>query len=169
MTDLTQLIASLRAGTVTPADLDAAADALAGKVAVKPLEWIDPTPPNEECAYDHVFADSALGRYSIEWKSWKEYDDRTIFLSGACVGNGGFDLDVAKAAAQADYAARILAALEPAPLTVADALAVPEVRALVDALRTIAGMKPHHAGETVNEYHMQVIANAALHGIGGAE
>lgn len=37
-----------------------------------------------------------------------------------------------------------------------------EAAALREALRRIAHMKPHHAGQTANEYHMQQIALATL-------
>lgn len=79
---------------------------------VKPLVWTDPAPPNDEYRYDHVFAESALGRYSIEWKSWKEYDDFGVFCAGDYVCSE-HQLEYAKAAAQADYERRILAALQP--------------------------------------------------------
>lgn len=41
---------------------------------IKPLQWTDHFPPNDECSYDHVFADTPFGRFSIEWKSWKKHD-----------------------------------------------------------------------------------------------
>ena len=92
------------------------AERLAGaRVKVKLLEWSEIRPPNEEVRYDHVVSASALGQWSIEWKSWKDYDDRTIFLDGDFVANGGENLEAAKAAAQADYERRIISALaEPA-------------------------------------------------------
>lgn len=39
---------------------------------------------------------------------------------------------------------------------------VTENEKLREALDQIANMKPHHAGQTVNEYHMQRIARTAL-------
>lgn len=42
------------------------------------------------------------------------------------------------------------------------ALALPEVQALVEALREISDMRPHHAGQTRNECLMQQIAGDAL-------
>ena len=41
---------------------------------------------------------------------------------------------------------------------------VAHVRALEASLQRIADMKPHHSGQTPNEYHMQQIARAALQG-----
>ena len=167
MTDLAQLIASLRAGTVTPADLDAAADALAGKVKVKPLEWETPSQRNN---YTHI-ARSIFGDYYVHvdggrHQAWfeahvKPYENAI----GPEVGS----LLCAQAAAQADYAARILAALEPAPLTVADALTVPEVQALVVAARAAVARwistdwKAPPTADTMNSLQ------SALRGIGGAE
>ena len=174
MTDLAQLIASLRAGTVTPADQPAAADALAGKVAVKPLEW-------EANPYFKIFTS---GEYSVH----EEYDkdgktSGVLYLSGQHASDFT-DIDAAKAAAQADYTARILAALEPAPLTVDAALTVPEVRALVDAAKEVAAILQAavvsgkvRGGDSyrIGGVYLQSVsdaldaADAALRGIGGAE
>jgi hypothetical protein len=114
MTDLTQLITSLRAGTGPPADQPAAADALADKVRVKPWVW------------RYYAADDSC--------RWITPEGREL--------DGRLSLSDAKAAAQADDESRILAAPHPsaAPLTVADALAVPEVRALVDAAKEVAAI-----------------------------
>lgn len=38
------------------------------------LTWSEPMPPSEDCPYDHVVAETPLGRIHIEWKSWKDYD-----------------------------------------------------------------------------------------------
>ena len=85
-------------------------------VAVKALEWSEPSGPNgKEFCYDHVTANSSIGRYSIEWKGWKDYDDRTVFLAGEWIANGGSNLDLAKAAAQTHYENTIRSALVPAP------------------------------------------------------
>jgi len=42
--------------------------------------------------------------------------------------------------------------------------ALDEVERLTDALTRIRDMKPHHAGQTTNEFHMQQIAGEALKG-----
>lgn len=39
-----------------------------------PLTWSDPAKPNDDSSYDHVIAETPLGRITLEWKSWKEYD-----------------------------------------------------------------------------------------------
>lgn len=46
------------------------------------LEWSAPASPDERIRYDHVLAKSALGEFSIEWKSWKEHDDFAVYLDG---------------------------------------------------------------------------------------
>ena len=79
---------------------------------VRELEWSEIRDPNEYCRYHHIIAESALGDYSIQWKGWKDNDDRTVFLAGDYLMSCGDDLEAAKAAAQADYERRILAALK---------------------------------------------------------
>lgn len=49
---------------------------------IKEIEWSEPSPPNEDCRYDHVAGRCALGEYSIEWKSWKKYDPPCIYFNG---------------------------------------------------------------------------------------
>lgn len=83
-------------------------------VLVKPLVWSDRFGPNSECSYDHITADSALGLYRVEWKGWKDFDPPTVCCGGAFIGCYN-TIQSAKSAAQADYEARILAALEPHP------------------------------------------------------
>lgn len=66
---------------------------------LKPLVWTDPAPPNETgCRYDHVTAETPLGQFSIEWKSWKVNDSRDLYLAGEHV-KSCHDLDEAKQAA----------------------------------------------------------------------
>lgn len=39
------------------------------------LTWSEPAPPTANvCSYDHVVAETPLGRIRIEWKSWKILD-----------------------------------------------------------------------------------------------
>lgn len=98
---------------------DARIAALEAKLAevrkVKPLEWSDVRQPDEEIRYHHIIAESPIGQWTIQWKGWKDYDDRTVFLDGDFVLNGGDLLEAAKAAAQADFKRRILSALEATP------------------------------------------------------
>jgi hypothetical protein len=171
MTDIATLIASLRAGTVTPADLDAAADALAGKVAVKPLEWrrAGLSPWGE-------YANAGLLRYRLTW-TYRDAPEVWFTMRGEHDGKviyEGRDEDAAIAAANADCSARILSALEPAPLTVADALTVPEVRALVEAAKPFYAAVFNDNGDvTISTGHITTAdwlrLDAALRGIGGAE
>ncbi len=73
---------------------------------VKALEWRSPT------RFSHMWlADSLFGEY----RAW-EIDDGFWWrepMHGGAIVKGG--LEAAKAAAQADYEARVLSALEPAP------------------------------------------------------
>ena len=98
------LIARLRAGTVTPADLDAAADALEWRVKVRELVW-------DKITSASFRADSVIGRYYVyltadhTWRAYREQGPQ--WSSGDCPTE-----TAAKAAAQADYAARIMAAIE---------------------------------------------------------
>jgi len=45
---------------------------------LKPLQWTEPAPPNEDVRYDHVTAETPFGRFLITWKSWKEHPDYTV-------------------------------------------------------------------------------------------
>ena len=99
------------------------------KPRVKPLAWSDPAPPDETCRYDYITAETPFGSVRLEWKGWKDYDAPCGHTPwGEFVI--GDTLDEAKAAAQADYEARILAALEP--VTVQEA-----ARVLLDAMSDI--------------------------------
>lgn len=73
------------------------------------LTWTDPAPPNgKTCFYDHVTAETPLGQYRIEWKSWKRYD--AYVLSGpptADVIEAETNLDDAKACAQKHFDALV--------------------------------------------------------------
>lgn len=55
----------------------------AAATELKPLEWSEERKPaSDDIPYNHVVAESVLGRFSIEWKSWKEYDARVLYLAG---------------------------------------------------------------------------------------
>ena len=69
---------------------------------------------------------------------------------------------------QAIAALRARPSLEPAPLTVADALAVPEVRALVDAAKSVDHDNKHGNGFEGFRMNRDRLSRA-LRGIGGAE
>lgn len=76
-----------------PASPAAAAD-------LKPLEWSEERQPDEDIRYNHVIADSVLGRFSVEWKGWKEYDSRDLYLAGEHI-DSFHSVDEAKAGAAA--------------------------------------------------------------------
>lgn len=83
---------------------------------LKPLAWTDPAPPNEHgCRYDHVTAETPLGQFSVEWKSWKAHDSRDLYLAGEHI-KSCHDLDEAKTAAADHLASLVLACLEDSPL-----------------------------------------------------
>ena len=114
-----------------------------GRVRVKPLEWYEsPDDDTDYCA-------DALGlTYVVDCDldglcSWgffrqvrmKSYDD-------------DWDIEAAKAAAQADYEARILAALEPAPDHA-------EWDAAIEAAAKVADVKPRKGGRPLSGPHHQ--------------
>ncbi len=63
------------------------------------LIWSVELSPSDDCRYNHVFASSPIGRFSIEWKGWKEHDSRTVYLNGEYIGDY-YTLDDAKLLAQ---------------------------------------------------------------------
>jgi hypothetical protein len=129
------LIARLRAGTVTPADLDAAADALedgsfyqekdidamqarireleaqlaAPAVKVTPLVWGDWADVPVRVAS----AQTILGRYKVQERA-SGAGCMLVFPNGNLTNRD--TIEAAKAAAQADYEARILATIEAVPV-----------------------------------------------------
>ncbi len=107
---------NLRATLREAAETLRAASVKAGEVKVKALEWSEHKGPDGNCCYDHVTASSTIGGYSIEWKGWKDNDSYAVSRDEASV-TFEYTLDTAKAAAQADYEARIRSALvvESAP------------------------------------------------------
>lgn len=100
---------------------------------IKMLEWHN----FDAWAY---WAEGACGTYHVEERNG--YWQVELRVGGLVHGvtqtddTTPADLDAAKAAAQADYEARILAAWN-ARVTLAEALQVPEVGALVEALRKL--------------------------------
>jgi len=99
------LIARLRSGAVTPADLDAAADAIEGRVKVRELVWLEIE--DDDCEYES---------YAFGFRYWIKTDGDECELFLGVTKKGKFAAyDAAKAAAQADYAARIMAAIEVTP------------------------------------------------------
>jgi hypothetical protein len=74
---------------------------------VPQLQWSEVRKPDEKCGYDHVFVDTPIGRITVEWKSWKEYDSYCIQCNSLDHELWGFDnaftLEEAKQKAQARY------------------------------------------------------------------
>lgn len=93
--------------------------ALAGVVMVKPLVWFEVELPSR-----------GGGKYTAEGYTVRRIEGVWLLdFSGQSRSDWRFgSADLAKAAAQADYETRILAALEPQPITVQDA-----ARVLLDA------------------------------------
>lgn len=67
---------------------------------MKPLQWSEERQPCDECRYNHVVADSGLGRISIEWKGWKENDSHTVYVAGEHIGDEYVLEDAKQLAAQ---------------------------------------------------------------------
>ena len=57
------------------------------EAVARSLQWSVPQSANARCHYDHVFAESPLGEFSIEWKSWKTADYRDLYLAGDHLGS----------------------------------------------------------------------------------
>lgn len=72
----------------------------AAATELKPLEWTEERQPDEDIRYNHVIADSVLGRFSVEWKGWKDYDSRVLYLAGEYI-DSFHSVDEAKAGAAA--------------------------------------------------------------------
>jgi len=178
MTDLAQLIASLRAGAVTPADLDAAADALAGMIpqdrAWQPAPLTvatgrckvpqGQTPLNDNLGHHliDVFNEGSRARDTDAFSPYHGHSLEHLIHAAGWVQR---DLRLALDAE--------LSSKDAAPLTLADALAVPEVRALVDAAKPFYAAVFNDNGDvTISTGHITTAdwlrLDAAMPGIGGA-
>ena len=78
---------------------------------IKLLEWSSPAPPGKDCSYDHVRAETPIGVYSIEWKSWKSNDGYTVHIDGRYIWSEE-TLDDAKRFAQIAHEKTIKQCLE---------------------------------------------------------
>ena len=80
---------------------------------VKPLEWSQEMPPNDDICYNHVVASTPFGRLVITWKGWKDYDSPTIDEAPWPDWWGcGQDLEEAKTLADTEYAKRVMRCLQ---------------------------------------------------------
>lgn len=81
---------------------------------INPIKWSEASPPNEDCRYDHVTGTCPLGTYSIEWKSWKEYDSYCIYFNGDYLAVAN-DLSYAKMYVDQHYEKTILSCIHSIP------------------------------------------------------
>lgn len=82
---------------------------------IKPIQWSEELPANEECMYNHCIGKTPLGRFLITWKGWKEHDcptiDETPWSDWRVSSNADFianDLESAKKLAESIYQEIIL-------------------------------------------------------------
>ena len=92
-------------------------------IKIKPLAWSDDPSSALDCAWIDNF-----GLYQIT-------DEAVLFVGHDSTGTQYPTIAAAKAAAQADYEDRIIAALDVQPLTVQDAAPVAEIAAERDAYK----------------------------------
>jgi hypothetical protein len=122
----------LAMGRITQND-DAPAPTQPVHVRVKPLVW-----RRADLSAWGEYADAGLLRYRM---TWTYRDDHEVLFTMKCEHDGrvlyeGGDEEAAISAAQADYEARIMAALEPAPagVTVQDSIYLREVETIREAV-----------------------------------
>jgi hypothetical protein len=61
------------------------------------MKWTEPTKAAEGVSfYDHVIAETPIGRMIIEWKSWKDQPSYDVMINNDWVGVE-YDLEDAKA------------------------------------------------------------------------
>jgi hypothetical protein len=64
------------------------------------MNWTEPKPPTRDVSfYDHIICKTPLGKFMIEWKSWKESPRYDIMLAGNWIAVE-YDLDTAKTVAK---------------------------------------------------------------------
>lgn len=60
------------------------------------MDWTEPKPPTEDVSYyDHTVCETPLGKFIIEWKSWKTSPDYGIMLENDYIGTE-YSLEEAK-------------------------------------------------------------------------
>ena len=55
------------------------------------LNWSEPKPPNEDCAYDHVEASTPMGIFRITWKGWKDHPSYVVEVPYGDFFGGSYD------------------------------------------------------------------------------
>ena len=160
--ELQEEVGRLRMAVLWPAPKESDQDALraipAVQVGVKPLEWVDRI-GNGKCKCE---AETVVGLYGIyQDGAWIALRFNGYRISGALP-----TIEAAKAAAQADYEARIRSELTAQPS--------PDVAALVEALRKISSRaydmtwgEDTEVREAMRD--MERIADAALARVKGGE
>lgn len=78
---------------------------------IREIDWTDERKPDNDIRYNHVIGACGLGRFTIEWKSWKESDSFDVFFNDDHV-DSCFDLSSAKAVARDKLREVILSCLE---------------------------------------------------------
>ena len=63
------------------ANLIVAAQPVQPALQMLQLNWSEERQPCEDIRYNHVTAESGLGRITIEWKGWKTHDTRVIYIN----------------------------------------------------------------------------------------
>ena len=71
------------------------------------MSWSKHFPPNEDSYYDHMFLETPVGTFKIEWKSWKyPYYDYTIYLAPTGDPKGEIYIDTGSSLENAQYLVR---------------------------------------------------------------
>ena len=65
------------------------------KVNLVEISWGSEAPPDKDSRYNHVLGTHPLGKFCIEWKSWKESDSYTCYFNDE-YWNDAYSLDEAK-------------------------------------------------------------------------
>ena len=60
------------------------------------MKWTEESEPKEGISYyNHSYLDTPIGRYIIEWKSWKDSPSYDVYLKGEWIGTE-YSLEEAK-------------------------------------------------------------------------
>ena len=59
------------------------------------IEWSEEFEANTEIQYNHINADTPVGDFSIQWKGWKEWDSKCVYLNNEYL-NSFCEIDEAK-------------------------------------------------------------------------
>lgn len=45
------------------------------------IEWSEEFEANTTTRYNHIIANTPVGEFSIQWKGWKEWDSKCVYLN----------------------------------------------------------------------------------------